>query len=404
LLSKLVNTLFIGLLILSSFNVYSQNNRDSIRVTRQFPDSTGHLIPDSTLTASLLEKDTIRVTKPSSAVDDPVIYSAKDSMPSDIVKQEIYLYREAKINYQDIELTADYMIVDLATSSIYATSLTDSAGKKTGRPSFKQGDQTFRADTMRYNFKTKKGFIKGVLTEQEGGFLHSETTKRLENENICLSNGKYTTCNADHPHFYIRLREAILTKNKKIYFKKANLYLSDVPTPAWIPFGFLPNNKKFTSGVIFPEYGEEASRGFFLRKGGYYFALSDYFDLSLTGDIYSRGTWGINMHTNYKKRYRYNGSFDARYYVNKYGEKDLASAENPGVYTESTDYSIKWSHRQDPKANPSMNFSANVNLSTTEFDQNHTVSSQNYLTNTKTSSISFETKYPYLHLQKNRLS
>lgn len=404
-LSKVPYTLFILLLTFSSLWSFSQELNDSIpefagdsivnsvndtiapqfadplKDNNQFRESLILSTKDSLLVDST-SQDT-SATKSDAAIEDPVVYSATDSMPFFIEKQKLYLFGAGQINYQDIELTAEYIEVDIATSSIYATSLTDSTGEKIGRPFFKQGDQTFRADTMRYNFKTKKGFIKGVFTEQEGGYLHSTTTKRLENEKICIRNGKYTTCNAEHPHFHIALRKAIMIPQDKILFKWANLVMVDVPTPVWIPFGFLPNKKKFTSGVLFPEYGEEANRGFYLKEGGYYFALSDYFDFAIRGDIYSRGTWGLKTHTNYKKRYRFGGNVDLKYYKNISGEEEFDN------YSSSKDYSVKWSHRQDGKANPTMNFSANVNLSTTEFDKNHSFSANNYLQNTKTSSISF---------------
>ncbi len=397
-LTKIPYTFFILLIFFGSSLSYSQELADSSKVApikdstvfslptpfanNPFKDSLKVVRRDTMLVDTTAVGDTL-AKKSSAAMDDPVQYFATDSMPFFIERQKLYLYGDGKIIYQDIELTAEYMEVDMATSSIYATSLKDSLGNKIGRPHFKQGDQEFRADTMNYNFKSKKGFIKGVVTEQEGGFLHSTTTKRLENEVICIQDGKYTTCNAEHPHFYIALKRAIMIPQDKILFKWANVVLVDIPTPVILPFGFLPNQKKFTSGVLFPEYGEEANRGFYLKEGGYYFAINDYFDFALRGDIYSRGTWGLKTHSNYKKRYSYGGSVDLKYYKNVSGEKDFDN------YTASKDYSVIWSHRQDNKANPTMNFSANVNFSSTSFDKNHSYSEGNYLQNTKSSSVSF---------------
>lgn len=346
------------------------------------PDSISGLKSDTTQLA-LSNDSTPKPKKKNPFLDGEVDYSAKDSMPFLIEKQKIFLYKGAKIHYLDIDLEADYIEVDLATSSIFATGLPDSSGKIAGKPHFKQGEESFTADTMRYNFKTKKGYIIGVVTEQQGGFLHSEITKRLPDESICIKDGKYTTCNLANPHFYIELTKAKLIPNKKIVSGPAYLVLAGIPTPLALPFGFFPNKRKYTSGVLFPEYGEEQNRGFYLRNGGYYLALSDYFDFAVRGDIYSRGTWGLKLHSNYKLRYRFSGNLDLKYYNNIVGEEGFSG------YSKSKDYSIIWSHKQDAKATPGMNFSANVNLSTTEFDKNHSYSANNYLQNTKTSSISF---------------
>jgi len=333
---------------------------------------------------SLYAGDTIVVTKSKKQViEDPIDYKAEDSIIS-LLKEEIqYLYGGAIVKYQDIELTADFMEFNMQTNVLFACALRDSTGKRTGLPYFKQGEEKFRADTIWYNFKTKKGRIIGMKTEQDGGFLHSEITKRLEDKSICIKNGKYTTCDLDHPHYFIALTKAKVIPDDKIVSGPAYLVIADVPMPIGLPFGFFPNQKKFSSGVLIPEYGEEANRGFFLRNGGYYFALSDYFDLSLRGDIYSKGTWGARFHTNYKRRYRYNGNVDIKFFDNVVGEKGLPN------YAKSKDFAIGWVHRQDPKAHPGSNFSADVNLSSSTYDKNQTYSSTNYLNNTKSSSVSY---------------
>lgn len=314
-----------------------------------------------------------------------VDYHSEDSMPYDIENQILYLYRDAFIKYEDIELKAGMIAINLETRTLFATFLTDTAGQKVGRPEFKQGDEMFTADTMYYNFVTKRGYIKTLLTEQQGGFLHAETTKRQENGHVCLESGKFTTCNAADPHFYISLKRAILIPNDKIISGPLNLVISDIPTPAYLPFGFFPNQKKFSSGILMPEYGEEANRGFYLRNGGYYFALSDYFDLALRGDIYSKGTWGAQLATNYKKMYAFSGTFNFRYYRNVIGEEPFYPTDS----TKSSDFSVKWSHKQDAKSTPGQNFSANVNFSTSSFDKNQTTTVENKLQNTKSSSISY---------------
>lgn len=367
--------------ILSGFTVdVPQNIADTIPVADT-------LMPDSTLSRMMNRQQTKQRKSKKSPLDGPVFYSAKDSMPFDTEKQRIYLYTGAKITYQDIVLTADYIEVDMATNTIYATGVTDSLGNKVGRPIFIEGDKKFQSDTMHYNFQTKKGYIKNLITEEDGGFLHSETTKRLPDESICIYDGKYTTCDLEHPHFYIHLSKAKVIPNDKIVSGRANLVIADIPTPLGIPFGFFPNQKKFTSGILFPEYGEEQNRGFFLRDGGYYFAFSEYFDLALRGDIYSRGTWGTKLHTNYKRRYRFNGGLDLKYYKNVVGDEDLNN------YSANKDFSIVWTHSQDAKANPSSSFSANVNMSSTSYDQNQTYSTDRYLNNTKSSSISYSKRW-----------
>ncbi len=333
---------------------------------------------------STIAEDTIKTEKSTEVVlEDPVNYSAADSTPFDLEKQKLYLFNDAKVSYQDIELSAYYIEFNMETNELFAKGTCDSLGHKTGLPYFKQGEEEFRADTLWYNFKSKKGFIKGLKTEQEGGYLHSEITKRSADATICIKDGKYTTCDLDHPHYYIDLTKAKVIPDDKIVSGPAYLVIADVPTPIGIPFGFFPNQKKYTSGVLIPEYGEETNRGFFLRNGGYYFALSDYFDLSLRGDIYSRGTWGARMHTNYKKRYKFNGSFDIKFFDNVVGEKGLPN------YSKSKDFSVAWVHRQDAKAHPGSSFSADVNLSSSSYDKNQTYSSTNYLNNTKSSSVSY---------------
>ncbi len=349
-------------------------------------DPFGEVIPGNTADSSYI---TLKKPTKKQALDAPVRYLARDSMAYYIKNQMLYLYGDAQIFYTDIELKAAMIAIDIEKKTIYAAYLLDSIGEKIGRPVFKQGEDVFEADSINYNFETKKGYIKQLRTEQQGGYLHSETTKRLPNEHICLQDGKFTTCNADEPHFYISLKKAILIPNEKIVSGPINLVIADIPTPAWLPFGFFPTQKKFSSGVIIPEYGEERNRGFFLKNGGYYLALSDYYDLALRGDIYSRGTWGLSANSNYNIRYRFSGNVNIRFYDNRLGEEGFIGLDGLPKYSKSEDFSVRWTHRQDPKANPGQNFSANVDFSTSGFDRNHTYSADNRLQNTKNSSISY---------------
>lgn len=345
--------------------------------------------PDSVLVL----QDTTRIdTIPaleseSSVIDAPIDYDAEDSLIFDLEENKVYLYGNGFVTYQDIELRAAYIELDKATDQVFARGALDSLGDMIGKPSFKDGSESFESKTLTYNFKTKKGVIRGVISEQEGGYLHSGITKKHEDGEIHVKAGKYTTCSLEDPHFYVGLTKAKVIPNDKIISGPAYLVMADIPLPIALPFGFFPNQKSRASGIIIPEYGEERNRGFFFRNGGYYLALSDYFDARITGDIYTQGTWGLSLGSNYRVRYRFNGNLRARYYVNVYGEKELPN------YSRKRDYSIVWSHSQDPKANPGRTFNANVNMSSSSFDKNHSVNANSYLTNQKQSSISYSKRW-----------
>ena len=347
---------------------------------------------DSTISDSLLQEN-----RSDNLIDFPIDYNADDSIRFSLKEQKVYLYGNAKINYQEIELTAAYIEIDLQTREVFAKGVPDSVGKLAGKPKYSEGEESFDAKTMRYNFRTKKAYVIDVITPQSEGFLHSHITKMHANKQIHLSKGKYTTCENENPHFYVGLTRAIMIPEDKIVSGPAYLVLADVPLPLIIPFGFFPNHKKHASGVLIPEYGEEQARGFYLRNGGYYFVLSAYFDLAIRGDIYSKGTYGGSILSKYKKRYKYNGNFDLKYYNNKTSEKDFPD------YSSKKDFSIKWSHSQDSKANPLSSFSANVNISTSSFDQNQTYATNTHLTNTKSSSISYNRRFGKLFNMSSNL-
>jgi hypothetical protein len=319
--------------------------------------------------------------------DFPIAYKAKDSILMFLTEELVYLYGDAEIQYGDIELKAAFIAINMGKKEVFAKGMIDSSGKEVGKPRFKEKDQVFDSQTLKYNFDTKKGYITKVFTEQEGGFLHSSETKKLENNQVCVKDGKYTTCNLEHPHFFIGLTKAKIIPGDKIVTGPAYLSIADIPIPIGIPFGFFPNKKGSTSGILIPTYGEENRRGFFLRDGGYYWAFSDRMDATLRGDIYSKGTWGLKLHTNYKRRYRFNGGFDIKLFRNVISEPELPD------YSKSRDFSVTWNHSQDPKANPNSTLSASVNLSSSSFDQNQSIGANNYLTNTKSSSISYSRRF-----------
>ncbi len=298
------------------------------------------------------------------------------------------MYENAQVNYKDIELKAQYIELSRDSNLIYAVGKPDSTGTIVGKPVFKQGDQEFEADEIKYNFKTKKGIVFGVVTEQEGGFVHSGRTKLMNDSTYSLKNGKYTTCDAEHPHFYLEMTKAKVLSNKKIVTGPAYLVVEDLPIYfVFVPFGFFPNSPKYSSGFLMPTYGDENNRGFFLRDFGYYWAANDYFDLALRGDIYSKGSRGIKLHTNYRVKYKFNGGFDLKYYKNVFGDKGLPD------YRTQNDFAITWNHSMDAKASPNQTFSASVNFSTSEYDQNNAYTTQNYLTNTKQSSIAYTKRW-----------
>ncbi|OFY24107.1 MAG: hypothetical protein A2W98_14185 [Bacteroidetes bacterium GWF2_33_38] len=348
-------------------------------------------------TIDSLKKDSLKTNIPTpsapneNSIDAPIDYNARDSILFDAVEKKMYLHGDAKIVYKDIELKAEYIELDLSNSTVYAIGVPDSTGKKIGSPSFKEGKEEFKSDNMKYNYRTKRGLINGVITEQSGGYLHSERTKKQANEEIHIKRGKYTTCNLDHPHFYIGLTKAKVIPDDKIVSGPAYLVIEDVTLPFGIPFGFFPNKSGNSSGVIIPEYGEEANRGFFLRNGGYYFAINDYADLSLTADIYSKGSWGAGMHTNYKKRYKFDGNIDFQYERVRIGLPESSNFQQKNIYW------LKWKHNQDKKARPYSNFSASVDFGKSNYGKYSTFTSPAaYLKNTAQSSISYSKSFARL--------
>ena len=301
---------------------------------------------------------------------------------------KIIMSKNAQVKYKDIDLKADYIELNRDSNLIYAVGKPDSTGAIAGKPIFKQGEQEFQADEVRYNYKTKKGIVTGVVTEQEGGFVHSGRTKLINDSTYCLRNGKYTTCDAEHPHFWLEMTKAKVLSNKKIVTGPAYLVIEDLPLYfIFVPFGFFPNSPKYSSGLLMPSYGDEVNRGFFLRDIGYYWAANDYFDASVKGDLYSKGSRGIKLHTNYRLRYKFSGAFDLQYYRNVFGDKGLPD------YKTQNDFAITWSHSMDSKSSPTQTFSASVNFSTSSFDQNNSYTTENYLTNTKQSSISYSKRW-----------
>ena len=329
-----------------------------------------------------------------SGIDSPVEYVAKDSLTYTAASGLAHLYGESNVKYQNMDLSADHIYMSLDSSLVHADSRVDSTTQEPiGSPVFKMGSDTYETGPMAFNFKTKKGLIEDVYTQQEDGYLTSEISKRGANGEMYLQHGRYTTCDDPHPDFYLALSRAKVRPGKDVVFGPAYLVVADVPLPLAIPYGFFPFTKSYSSGLIMPTYGDETERGFYLRDGGYYFALSDKMDLKLLGEIYTKGSWGLSATSNYRKRYRFNGSFFASYQNTINGEKNMPD------YTKQTSFKVTWRHTQDAKANPYSTLSASVNFATTSYERNNLTSMYNpqaMTQSTRTSSINYSTKFSSL--------
>lgn len=335
--------------------------------------------------------------KKKNGIDAPVSYQADDSLVYMASTNTAHLYGSAEVKYENMDLKSDKIKLSLDSSLVHATGSRDTTEKDgiKGKPVFVMGQDTYDTDTMSFNFKTKKGFIKHVYTKQEDGFLTSEQSKRNDNGEIYLAHGRYTTCDAPHPDFYIALSRAKVRPGKDVVFGPAYLVVADVPLPFAIPYGFFPFTKSYSSGFIMPTYGDENSRGFYLRDGGYYFAMSDKWDLKLLGEIYTKGSWGFSAASNYRKRYKYSGSFLFSYQDTKTGDKGMPD------FSEQKSFKLQWSHRQDPKANPFSSLAASVNFASSKYERNNLTSMynpQSLTQSTRTSSVSWSTTFSSIGL------
>lgn len=327
-------------------------------------------------------------------LDAPVYYECTDSMVWSRTGNA-YLYGNGKVTYDNVELTADVITMNMDSSVVHAMGRKDSLGADVGMPIFKDGSTPYESDRMSYNFKTKKGFISNVFTQQGDGFIMGGKAKKDSTDVFYSQDGKYTTCDAEHPHFYIQLTRAKVRPKKDVVSGPLYLVIEDVPLPVALPFGYFPFTSSYSSGIIMPTYGDEMERGFYLRDGGYYFAISDKLDLRLTGEIYTKGSWGLGAASTYARRYRYSGSVDFSYLVTKEGEKGLPD------YAVGKNFRLQWSHRQDPKARPNSNFSASVNFATASYERSNLNSLYNPILNSqsmRTSSVSYSHTFPSIGL------
>lgn len=376
----------------------------------QRSDSLGNVAVDTTQMDSLeraiyrhnkVVDDSIRLDslnrKRSGGIEAPIEYTANDSLVYDARTQTAHLFGSSNVKYQNMDLASDKIYMSLDSSLVHATGTRDSSVKDgvKNKPVFTMGQDKYETDTIAFNFKTKKAYIDNVYTEQEDGFLRGERSKRDSTGVIYLEHGRYTTCDEEHPDFYIALSRARVRPGKDVVFGPAYLVVADVPLPLAIPYGFFPFTKRYSSGFIMPSYGDEQARGFYLKDIGYYFALSDKWDLKLLGEIYTRGSWGFSAASNYRKRYRYNGSFLFSYQDTKTGDKGLPD------YARQESFKIQWSHRQDSKANPYSSLAASVNFATSSYERNNLNSLYNPQTltqSTRTSSVSWSTTFSSIGL------
>ena len=347
---------------------------------------------------SLMKVDTAR----KGMLDMPAFSTAVDSVIEDFSsgRQMIYYYGEASVTYGDMKLTAEYMEYDVERQVVYAAGVADSAGVVKGKPEMTQGGKTYSMDNVFYNFKTNKARIKNMVTTEEDGVLRGENLNMMPDRSVNISGGKYTVCDADHPHFYLRMTKAkIETQPKqKTVFGPAYLVLADVPLyPLMLPFGFVPKRPERSSGILFPNFGEEASRGLFIKDGGVYFVMGDYFDIALTGSIYSKGSWNVNMSTRYKLRYKFNGNLDITYSNDQTGERGSTD------FFQTKNFSVKWSHTQDPKAHPGTSFRASVNFSSPSNNQYNYTDINQALENQVSSSVSYSRTWSALSVSVNAL-
>lgn len=353
-----------------------------------------HSLMADTLAADTLATDTLKPRR--SGIDAPVHFVAADSMVYVAKTRLAYLYGKADVTYQSMQLTSDHMTLNMDSSMVHAYSTTpDSLGHREGKPVYKQGSDEYESDAMAFNFKSKRGFIQNVTTEQGEGFMQSDRSRRDNDGTVYMEKARYTTCDDEHPHFYLRLTRAKVKPGKEAIFAPAYLVVEDVPLPLALPYGFFPFNKKYSSGFIMPSIGEENRRGFYLRDGGYYFAINDYLDLKLLGEIYTGGSWGVSAETNYRKRYKFSGNFYINFINTVDGEKNMPD------YNVTKDIKVQWSHRLESSAARSYTFSARVNFASQSFEQKNLDSQYNplsYSQSTRASSISWSKTFQSIGL------
>jgi len=382
------------LALLPCFAASSGDSGEAIPVAA--PDSTAPAVTAPAAEDSLLAVPAApmaprsRISAVRSDLDAAVDFSSADSML--IVRRDsAYMFGSATVTYGDIRLDAAEIQMDLSDNTVFALGRPDSVGELQGKPVFSQDGTDYEARTMRYNFGTQKGYIQNVVTQQGEGYLTGGTTKKEAENEFYIKDGRYTTCSdTECPHFYFQLTKGKVRPGKDIVVGPAYMVLAGLPLPLAVPFGYFPFSDKYASGIIVPTFGDDYNRGFYLSDGGYYFAINDNIDLALTGEIYTKGSWGVQARSSYSKRYKFNGSFDISYLKTITGEKGSPD------YASQTNFQVLWSHSQDSKANPNMSLSASVNFTTSGYTRNDLNSyySPSFTENTKSSTVNMTYRFP----------
>ena len=358
----------------------------------------GDAILTDTITTDYVEIDSVghdrvaitRINREKVDLESGVAFSAKDSVVM-FGNQLAYLFGEGAVEYGQFKLNADEIKMVMDSTTVYAAGRLDSVGELVGKPIFQDGGDTYESKTMSFNFKNQRGFITDIVTEQGEGYLTGGRSKKMEDGSFFAENARYTTCDEhDHPHFYFQLTKGKIRPGKDVVTSAVYMVVADVPLPLALPFGYFPFSKEYSSGIIFPTFGDDYNRGFYMRNGGYYFAFSDYVDLALTGELYTKGSWGLTGRSSYKKRYKYSGSFNISYLTTVMGDKGLPD------YTKQNNFQVVWNHSMDTKANPNLSFSASVNFSTSGYTRNDLNSyySNSFTENTKSSTVNMTYRFP----------
>lgn len=390
------------LLILSSFTLSSQDGRRARRQLREHSaasaaaDNAAVPMASDSLPAGAIDSVAVRDSSAvsdsldllkRSSLDEPAFTAAKDSIIEDFSNGQrmIYYYGDVSVTYGNMKLTADYMEYDLNTQTLFARGTKDTAGVITGQPVMEQGGKSYTMEEVRYNFGTQKARITNMVTQEQDGILHGKNIKMMPDRSINITEGKYTVCDCEHPHYYLHLTAAkVMTKpSQKTVFGPAFPVIEDVPIPVGIPFGFIPKRPDRATGILFPTFGEESSRGFYLRDAGMYFVIGNYFDIALTGDIYTLGSWAVDVNSRYKVNYKCNGNFSLTYSNDQSGEKGSSD------FFQTRNFGVQWHHSQDPKARPGTSFSASVNFSSPSNNRYNSTSINEALQNQISSSISY---------------
>lgn len=406
--------LIAALAALTGLTMFGQDLRRDRRLRKaaeavSLPDTFKQVSNDSTvrLTDSVpplqdslaRRRDSIRVADSTSRADSlfmldksslsrPAFSGAKDSIRQDFSngQRKMYYWGDVEVSYDNIKLKADYMEYDMATGTVFARGTYDSLSKEwKGQPEMTQGGQTFNMEEVRYNFNTRKARITNMITKEDDGILHGKNIKMMPDKSINITKGKYTVCDLEHPHYYLKLSSAkVITKpSQKTVFGPAHLVVEDVDLPIGIPFGFIPKRPDRATGLLMPSFGEENARGFYLRDAGMYFVLGDYFDMSLTGDYYTLGSWAANLNSRYMVKYKFSGNLAVNYSVDQTGEKGSTD------FFQSKNFGVRWSHSQDSKAHPGTSFSASVNFSSPSNSRYNSHSVSEALQNQISSSVSY---------------